>query len=70
MSLTFKTRDIALYTGVPLRTVQRVLGLWRRTGQPYRARRSWVMGRPRSLDLEDIQVCSLCVHDLSHVIDT
>lgn len=47
--------EIVYFTGVPARTVYRILSIWRKTGEvnPPTAAKS---GRPRALDFADTQV--------------
>lgn len=58
MSPLFSSRQIAAYTGVSRRSVQRILALWRRTGNPRNIPMPWMRGRPRSMDIDDVEVCS------------
>lgn len=52
MSLFFSTTDISTYTGVPERTVRRILSHWKKNGSLHAPPTSKPRGRP-SLWLED-----------------
>lgn len=46
---------ISYFTDIPLRTVQHILTIWKRTGEVKPAPKG-VQGRPRTLDFADTQV--------------
>lgn len=48
-------KSISYFTGIPLRTIQRVLTAWKRTGEVKPAPEG-SRGRPRALDFADTQV--------------
>ncbi len=54
-SRNLEAKAISMLTGIPLRTVYRVLSTWKRTGEVKPAPEG-KRGRPRALDFADTQV--------------
>ncbi len=55
ITVSLDAKAISYYTGIPIRTVYRVIATWKRTGQ-VKPPSEGKQGRPRALDFADTRV--------------